>query len=719
MKVKSMKTKPMTVIILMASCLLANGAFAAVTVDREAGGVVSLAVAGATLKPPANGAGFHLWDAVHRRPIQLTGGTIAQSGGNVVFKAGAKGDISITAEFADKGNHIVVSGVLENLKGDERGVMLDYIVPFDGENSVFSNGLNMAVDVAGIRPSAPQKDRKPSFDDKRDKKNELEGNVYPVAAMRGQNGALALAIPPTEPREFGMVGGASGLAVRFYLGLTPRTLKFPNSASFVFIIYPVDPAWGFRGALEKYYSFYSEFYTPRIKRHGEMLFNFPVGKEPPDMEHYIIDRVGAFFRGNTTAKQIARNKKHGILSHGYMNVGVVELSGLPRRPDTQEEAYAMYQEMCESIVEWEEGGPDPTPCEQINTSACKFSNGLYNMHVRNAGGLPATKGNTGVLAFKTNPNPALYEGRKVSIGKRALLTMDKWLEGYPSLDGVVIDSLGANWPAALNYRDDHFEFARFPLSFDPDGRVALHNAISYYEFLDAMRSKLLAKNKYLFGNGVYPYPARAQVEPEHPRGRVRVGRFFMAALLDLACAEPGLKMADYQAEFFRVSMGRKPYTLTNTGWSDPVAMEKWLNKTLVYGFCGSNVREIPSTGGTRSYYPEGYERDKELKNWYMSNLDIITKAGWQPVTNAAADGKKVLMERFGSGDTVYFVVMSEHDAIQTCALKPDLAALGFKSGDNLSVAEIARSVPVTSRPAGVYELQLEPFKTCIVALRKQ
>ena len=53
-----------------------------------------------------------------------------------------------------------------------------------------------------------------------------------------------------------------------------------------------------------------------------------------------------------------------------------------------------------------------------------------------------------------------------------------------------MDSFGSNWPAVLDYRPDHFRYAQFPLTFDPAGRLAIHNDIAHYEFARTLREKL-------------------------------------------------------------------------------------------------------------------------------------------------------------------------------------------------------------------------------------
>jgi hypothetical protein len=450
-----------------------------------------------------------------------------------------------------------------------------------------------------------------------------------------------------------------------------------------------------------------------VKRHGEVLIHVRGGREPPDMEHYAYTRVNF----NQADAEFARNQKFGLLSHGYLNPGVVELTRLPEKPRNLEEATAVYKKLCESTAEeWTEGGPEPGPCELIKNSACTLSNRQPAMFVR------YTPGGLNSIAFKSNPNPELFGDKKVSIGKKALWTAEGWLAKHPQLDAVLIDSLGANWPAQLNYREDHFAYAQYPLTCDSQGRAALHNQVSYYELLNALRTRLRAKGKYLFGNGVYSYASNQTLEPEHYRGKgVLLGRFFLAALLDLATSESGVRADQSRLEFCRIALCRKPYVLTNSDWKDVELMTNWFNKTLVYNICGSNVRIYSNTEPVTPYYPEGYERDKELIRWYMPLQERLWKAGWEPLTCARASGEKVLLERFGSGDTLYFVLMSELDREQSCTLSVDLESLGIPADadpQQWTVEEVARAMPLTRPAPGKIQLLLKPYQSAIVVLRK-
>jgi len=53
------------------------------------------------------------------------------------------------------------------------------------------------------------------------------------------------------------------LEAEFDLGLTPETTAFPSRADFHLLVYPHDPQWGFRDAVERYYRLFPEYAVRR------------------------------------------------------------------------------------------------------------------------------------------------------------------------------------------------------------------------------------------------------------------------------------------------------------------------------------------------------------------------------------------------------------------------------------------------------------------------
>jgi hypothetical protein len=417
-----------------------------------------------------------------------------------------------------------------------------------------------------------------------------------------------------------------------------------------------------------------------------------------------------------------------------MIVGQREIKFLPALPKSYEEAMAIYDKWTlaghkghaltkENVAS--EG--DIHLKQEVESSACKTRDGKYSIVIRN------TKWGENSVSFKINPNPDLPSP---SVASYALDLMDRWLKEYPQYDGLFTDSLGANWPAVLNYRPDHFVYARYPLTFDPDGRVALHNELSHYEYLETLRAKVRAVDRLSLANGVYVYKSQkgrtakverqvknktfnefiAQAAPaEHYRAGAKLGRFFCASLLDVASCEFGVRATVEQSQDIRVLMGKKHFAYLNYHWEDAAKVEEFVNKSLCFAIFASTSSNF-FTDTEYENHPHGYLRDKKLLDWFVPLVRQLSRAGWEPARCASVNNQAVSCERFGTGDVVFFTLFNDSNSKATCALDVDLKALGF-SGD-AAFTEIARQSALTRSKPGSVTLELQPKRTCIIKITK-
>lgn len=352
-----------------------------IVVSKRSGCIESLSIDGKQIQFPANG-GFSAFDAAKKKLITFMDGSVSQENGKTTFSCVQKGDIKITAEFENHGNYTRISGELENLLTTERGIILNYCIPCAGPNAVFSYELNPGVQVSAT---------------------EVEGSVYPLAAMCSLEQGIAMAIPPSEPRTFGMAGNSNGLTTRFYLGLYPATKNFPNRASFVFIIYPVEAEWGFRSALSKYYSFYPEYYDVRTRTDGLYMFQVK-GRSPHNIDQYgfnVIETQSVHLK-----EDLARDEQAGITSLAYTIVGQREIKFLKNLPKDYDEAMQIYAAWSikdhsgHTITKENEAARgDIYLREEVENSACKNSDSRYAAIIRN------TPWGKNSVSWKINPSP--------------------------------------------------------------------------------------------------------------------------------------------------------------------------------------------------------------------------------------------------------------------------------------------------------------------------
>jgi hypothetical protein len=459
-----------------------------------------------------------------------------------------------------------------------------------------------------------------------------------------------------------MSGSKEGLSTRLYLGLSPLTKAFPNSAHFSLMIYECDPKWGFRDALRRYYAAFPEYYAHHAKGDGLWLFQ---STNPPNLSDFLYNET---WPNPKFVDTLARDDQAGILSFPYIIVGQREIKHLAALPKSYEEAMAEYEKWSpagapgtkESIA----AGGDEFLRNEVESSAIRDRDGKYQLNIRN------TDWGGDSVTFTMNPNPGLFAGEgKHATGGDAMALIHGWLAAYPSADGTYIDSLGSNWCAKINFRRDHFPFARYPLTFDGEGNVALHNALSHYEFLEPLRTELHRQGKLLMANGVYCYSVKT---PEYADVK-DTGRFFLAALCDVAGAESSTPSQE-RWEFYKTAMGRKPYLILKYHWEKPDNVQEVFNQALCYGVFVTN-----SNGLGKIYWtdPNGYPRDKELYAWYVPLVRKLSKAGWEPVTYASSPTADLWFERYGAKGEVYFTMYNAGKTDRECSLKIETKPLGL------------------------------------------
>lgn len=553
-------------------------------------------------------------------------------------------DLSCEVDWHIEHGMLRADGQLKNQTGRDRAVVLTCELPLADKDLRFSPSLN-SITPAGDRPQT--------------------GSVYPLAAMCGKAAAAALAIPPTAPCMFKLVGTRESLALRCYLGLSPEAKRLPNAASFSLLIYGCDPAWGFRDALRRYYAAFPEHYTHHGR--GDGLWMFKTSK-PQNIEQYKYDET---FAVGDLASTVERDHAAGVMTFPYMIVGQREIKHLATLPADYEQAMAAYERWTPAATsaarptkESVAAGGDLYLKDEVRSSALKDANGRYVINIRNT----PWGGNS--VTFVTNPNPAImadHPGIRTT-GAEAMARIREWLSDSPAVDGIYIDSLGSAWCGKLDWRHDHFPYTHYPLTFDAAGRLAIHNVIAHYEFLEPLRAQLHASRRLLFANGVYLYSAK---QPEYADVR-ETGRFFLASLLDVAGSESGVQPSMQRWEFFRACMGPKPYLLLNYYWTNAEKVETYLNQALCYDVFATNSNLSSDYAGD----PQGYARDRKLYDWFVPLVRTLSKAGWQPVTHASSPTANLRFERYGQSGEVFFTLYNPGPA-QTCILKIDKRPLGL------------------------------------------
>jgi hypothetical protein len=171
-------------------------------------------------------------------------------------------ELRLEASIAAKGDHIAISGTVEDLTGRDRAITVYFSLPLD------ATGWRWFNDARGGREIEPGQGYS----------NEVKvgagasgvASRYPLACVATDDDACALAMPLDEPRivGFGYDGDSRELFAGVHMGLSAETVNFPSRADFSLALYRPDPAWGFRSALKRYYDLFPACFTKRNTREG-------------------------------------------------------------------------------------------------------------------------------------------------------------------------------------------------------------------------------------------------------------------------------------------------------------------------------------------------------------------------------------------------------------------------------------------------------------------
>lgn len=671
-------------LLTLVTLLRAGQAFGAGEIDAGAGALGKFEKV-----PLRGGGGFELVDFATHTPVALTNGEVEKLGEVTKFHASGDG-IELVATFSPTKDGIQISGEIRNTAGGGRAILLRYVVPVPVEGAEFQDEPGRSTKLGGGASAM--------------------GTVYPQGAITGPGWGVGVAIPPSYPCCFGIGGSDRGLSLELYLGITETTKNFPNSARFEFLIVSALPGWGFRSVLADYYRRYPQFYTPKFQ--GSGFWNW---QEKGEIDHALgLFRFQGIPRGKTFFQDLERNKKLGLLTFDYVIVGQREIRNLPELPQDGEAAAG---ELARLASRWK---ADPAAVAKeyphwrdrdlpllIERCAVTTATGDFRIRPRE------TVWGKNSLTFTMNPNPELFRDKGWdTVGSTTLDTISGWYEKDP-IDGIMIDSLGNQWPSTLNYRKDHFPYAAYPLTFDGEGRIALHNRTSHYEFVAALRKLSDEHGRFLFANGICRYESAAG---EHHNSREN-GRFFMASLLDAAGREITADLDRPLLEFFRASMGRKLFSALLYKWDDPEVVRRQMNRALVYDvFAGPLRCFLDDVSYLKS--PDGYFRDKPLLEWFVEKARFLHDAGWQPVTFARAKSPDTAIERYGDGEKVYFALSNFGDVPVDEEISIDVKALGLSGARVSEVGRGSKIESVGGKGNELVKIQLAPDEACILQLTR-
>jgi hypothetical protein len=151
----------------------------------------------------------------------------------------------------------------------------------------------------------------------------------------------------------------------------------------------------------------------------------------------------------------------------------------------------------------------------------------------------------------------------------------------------------------------------------------------------------------------------------------------------------------------------------------PELVERYFQRCLFYGvWPGFFDEEAASKDPYWASPRKWYERDRPLFRRYIPLLQRVTAAGWQPLTYAACDNSRILVERFGpqTDGAAFLTLLNDTGERQSGTVTVDLNALGMEQA--VPVRELVSGNAATPSGRG-WKVSLGPQQVEVICLRRK
>ncbi len=607
---------------------------------------------------------------------------------------GEAGDVRCRLRYSAGERAIRVDLDVEDTTGRGRALVAAFSLPFAAAGWTWWEGLRTSYTIAPggeyfVRTSKSRFGADGAL------------SIYPLGALCSREAGLCLAVPPDAPRNFVIKWDAErGMTIRFFLGTSPDTPKFPNRASASFILYACDPKWGFRDALQRYYDLFPAYFERRAKKSGAWLcghrarqYDTPeaiaaLGRRPSELFGYRL----VFGK---LLETLPEDLEAGLVSIPF-NIALAKLRYRGPAPCTRQDARRLLDRVGQPGFEGRFQGYWKGPAS-VRNSALLDPQGLPV--VMNLAKQPDDTPADRRIEYLVNVDPDLFADRTPrpdTAGQRCMGAALRAVEVAPRIGGIYFDYLSSLAPYA-NFRREHWPYADIPLTFLAGGQVVQHNRFCLIGYLRELNARCRDRESPMRGKLVWCNGAKY----------FQGGVAFMAMLVDVVGFEWPLRwqQADWiQFEFARVVAAQKPVLHTCNAKYDPaVDMERvvapWYSRMAFYGIPPS-VRAVWADAKLLAQH-------RDLILHCTAAAVALQRAGWQPITLARSSAPDVWVERFGPGADggVYLSLFNAADAVREVRLTVDPKLCGAQPV--FAVMGRQARLDTTASPAGV---RTEPIR---------
>lgn len=481
---------------------------------------------------------------------------------------------------------------------------------------------------------------------------------YSFGNISNKDIGLILGVNPQEPRIFEITYDAAQKRYQLFFDMatSPKTKKFPNEVTFSAFLTTLKENTGFRGSVEKYYQLFPHAAVKRVKKEGNWMPFADIGaiSDAEDF-HFAYHELNIHHDGTVRSRvDMNYNLLHDIYNFAYTEPWLYWVEApkdLKRNHDTILDLVNKNLDSDnEKIRDFASAGL---------LSSIRLDDGKYFIRIEDA---PWCYG----AVYNTNTDPTIETNERCPLN-RAEVELKQAMRSIKNsyFHGVYLDSMQAN-EVVDDYDEKRFETTEFPLTFDKEKKApVISQFICAYHFTELIADYLHDNGKLLMGNfpAAFTFFTQHLDVPGEETGWMKEDRY-----------EP---MNDKELSMRRVLAFRKPYLFLMAVNFDKFSKEmvdRYMRRCLFYGMFPSmfsfNAQDAPYWEN-----PAWYNRDRDLFKKYLPHIVNLSKAGWEPVTGAAADNGKIFIEQFGrSGDEiVYITCCNQTDGTQEGRI--DLAKL--------------------------------------------
>jgi hypothetical protein len=617
-------------------------------------------------------SGFYILEYPQKKLYKVSGSLKGR--GKIISQEATidEAQLRLEAQFERHDRYISVTGEVDDLSGEDRGIDVIYRLPVEGSGWIFWDDVTHKREIkAG---------------------GNYQNEFYPVGCISKEGeGGIALAVSAYHPCMHSVEydPDKSLFLIRLKFGLTQDAKeKLKGKAPFKFFIYSTDAYWGFRDGLFTYYNIHPDIFKRKAPRDGLLLEGL-ISKQKKYNPKWNPDYFAYARVRDIWLNEEPERESLGIDSYQYVLPGQLEFRYLKKLPQNYDEAIKMFRNYTDEIIDkqlknkaekdsihiWSvmPTDRDKNLKQWIENASLRDKEGRYIIDIRNK----PWGGN--MVTFPINPDPDLFEDKDKQIfSTNRLKKCVRILQNHPTYDGIFSDSFHG-WGNYLNYRREHFAYTDYPLTHDGDGRVCIYNTIAHREWLEELKKRIKPYNAFTLGNGLRPNSKQ----------------WINAIFIDVLTCEHGGQEEKVKSSFpfYRVVAYKKPFIVATSREKNAIPFELFLKNCTIYGLLPTRMApEVPGTSIRFSYA----EQDEPLIKKYIPVIIKESHLGWEPVPHAVSSDPAVQVERFGpNNESLIFAIFNKENRSKSITLDIDTQALGIEMNNVKSLIS-KRDIPAKS-----------------------